>query len=92
MEWRSSGSRATGRTKRELRRLAAGAPRVRFLGRVEPDRVRRLLREARALVVPSAGFEVFPLVLLEAFREGTPVIARRLGPFPEVVDAHRRQG
>ena len=26
-------------------------------------------------------------MLLEAFREGTPVIARRLGPFPEVVDA-----
>jgi glycosyltransferase involved in cell wall biosynthesis len=76
-----------GTHERELRRLAASAPRVRFLGRVEPERVRGLLREARALVVPSAGFEVFPLVLLEAFREGTPVIARRLGPFPEVVDA-----
>jgi glycosyltransferase involved in cell wall biosynthesis len=76
-----------GTHEHELRRLAANAPRVRFLGRVEPERVCGLLREARALVVPSAGFEVFPLVLLEAFREGTPVIARRLGPFPEVVDA-----
>jgi glycosyltransferase involved in cell wall biosynthesis len=76
-----------GTHEEPLRRLAAGAPRVRFLGRVEPIRVRRLLRKARALVVPSAGFEVFPLVLLEAFREGTPVIARRLGPFPEVVES-----
>ena len=76
-----------GTHERELRRLAGNAPRVRFLGKVEPERVRGLLRDARALVVPSAGFEVFPLVLLEAFREATPVIARRLGPFPEVVDA-----
>ena len=26
------------------------------------------------------------MVLLESFREGTPVVARRLGPFPEVID------
>jgi glycosyltransferase involved in cell wall biosynthesis len=71
----------------ELRRLAGRAARVRFLGRVEPGAVRRLLRRARALIVPSAGFEVFPLVLLEAFRDATPVIARRLGPLPEVVEA-----
>jgi glycosyltransferase involved in cell wall biosynthesis len=78
-----------GTEEAELRRLAADAPRVRFLGRVAPDEVRRLMRAARALIVPSAGFEVFPLVLLEAFREGTPVIARRLGPFPEVVETTR---
>jgi glycosyltransferase involved in cell wall biosynthesis len=76
-----------GKQEEELRRLAGGAPRVRFLGRITSDAVRRLLRRARALIVPSAGFEVFPLVLLEAFREGTPVIARRLGPMPEVVTA-----
>ena len=26
------------------------------------------------------------MVLLEAFREGTPVIARRLGPYPEIIE------
>src|SRR5512134_73841 len=26
------------------------------------------------------------MVVLESFREGTPVIARRLGPFPEILD------
>jgi glycosyltransferase involved in cell wall biosynthesis len=76
-----------GNQEEELRRLAGGAERVRFLGRVTPDEVQRLLRRARALIVPSVGFEVFPLVLLEAFREATPVIARRLGPFPEVMEA-----
>ena len=25
------------------------------------------------------------MVVLEAFREGTPVLARRLGPFPEII-------
>ena len=36
--------------------------------------------------MPSICYEVFPLVLLEAFREGTPVIARALGPFPELIE------
>ena len=70
-----------------LRALAGGAPAVRFLGWVEPGAVRALLRAARALIVPSVGFEVFGLVTLEAFREGTPVIARRRGALPEAVEA-----
>jgi glycosyltransferase involved in cell wall biosynthesis len=42
---------------------------------------------ARALIAPSVGYEVFPLVVLEAFRHGTPVIARRIGPYPEIIEA-----
>jgi len=75
-----------GTHERALRRLAGDAPRVRFLGRMEPEGVRRLMRQARALVLPSAGFEVFPLVLLEASREGTAIIARRIGPLPELIE------
>jgi glycosyltransferase involved in cell wall biosynthesis len=71
----------------ELRRLAGGAPRIRFLGRQEPDALARLYRGAIALVVPSICYEVFPMVVLEAFREGTPIIARNLGPLPEIVAA-----
>ena len=52
-----------------------------------PDRLRALYRGARALIAPSVGYEVFPLVVLEAFQQGTPVIARRLGPYPEILDA-----
>ena len=70
-----------------LRALAAGNPRIRFLGRVDLDRLSRYYREALALVVPSVCFETFGIILIEAFRQGTPVIARRLGPFPEIVDA-----
>ena len=39
------------------------------------------------MVLPSICFEVFPLVVLEAFREGVPIIARALGPYPEIVAA-----
>jgi len=70
----------------ELQALAAGMPNVKFLGRIAPDELRRYYQHALALVVPSLCFETFGIVLIEAFRQGTPVIARRLGPFPEIVE------
>jgi glycosyltransferase involved in cell wall biosynthesis len=76
-----------GEYGRTLRALAAGNPRIRFLGRVDADRLSRYYREALALIVPSVCFETFGIILIEAFRQGTPVVARRLGPFPEIVDA-----
>ncbi|MDX1579064.1 MAG: glycosyltransferase family 4 protein [Gemmatimonadota bacterium] len=71
----------------DLRSLADGNPRVRFLGRVDPDELRRYYASAVALIVPSICFETFGIILIEAFRQGTPVIARRIGPFPEIVEA-----
>ena len=70
----------------ELRKLAEGIPHVRFLGRLAPEQLDDYYRNALALIVPSAGFETFGIILIEAFRQGTPVIARRIGPFPEIVD------
>ena len=32
---------------------------------------------------------VFGIILIEAFSHGTPVIARRIGPFPEIVEQAR---
>ncbi len=69
----------------ELQRLAAGSTRVRFLGQQTAEQLRVLYRGAVAVVVPSVCYEVFPMVVLEAFREGTPIIARALGPLPEIV-------
>ena len=68
-----------------LKRLAAGAPGVKFIGRVAPEDLDRYYRGAIALIVPSAGFETFGIILIEAFRQATPVLARRIGPFPEIV-------
>lgn len=70
-----------------LKKLASGNPRVRFLGRVAMDELARYYASAIALITPSICFETFGIILIEAFRQRTPVIARRLGPFPEIVDA-----
>ncbi len=69
-----------------LQALAGAIPSVRFLGRVAADDLTRYYEHAIALIVPSVCFETFGIVLIEAFRHGTPVIARRIGPFPEIVE------
>ncbi len=71
----------------ELRAKAGTSPRIRFLGRVAPEALAPLYRHARALVVPTRGFETFGLVVIEAFRHGAPVIARRIGPYPEMIES-----
>jgi glycosyltransferase involved in cell wall biosynthesis len=71
----------------ELRRLAGGNPRIVFLGRRPADDLDALYRGALGLVVPSVCYETFGIILIESFRLGTPVLARRLGPFPEIVGA-----
>jgi glycosyltransferase involved in cell wall biosynthesis len=69
-----------------LRAQAAGHPRIRFLGRVASPDLESWYRHALALVVPSICFETFGIILIEAFRAGLPVLARRIGPFPEIVE------
>ncbi|HWP23827.1 MAG TPA: glycosyltransferase family 4 protein, partial [Candidatus Binatia bacterium] len=68
-----------------LRRLAAGSDNIRFLGRRTGNDLQALYREARAVIVPSICFEVFSLVVIEAFRHQTPVIVRNIGGMPEIV-------
>jgi glycosyltransferase involved in cell wall biosynthesis len=69
-----------------LRVLAEGTPNVKFVGRVSNDDLGRYYQHAIAAIVPSLGYETFGIVLIEAFRQQTPVIARRIGPFPEIVE------
>lgn len=76
----------TGEFEPELRAMAAGRRRITFLGQVGPGKLAALYRDAIALIAPSLCYEVFPMVALEAFREGTPIIARNLGPYPQVVE------
>jgi glycosyltransferase involved in cell wall biosynthesis len=76
----------TGEYETELRELANGRKTITFLGQVEPERLACLYRDAIALIAPSLCYEVFPMVALEAFREGTPVIARNLGPYPQIIE------
>jgi glycosyltransferase involved in cell wall biosynthesis len=64
-------------------RLFAGLPDVRYLGRLEPAVVARLMRSAAAVVVPSL-YEGFGLPALEGMAAGVPVVAADRGALPEV--------
>jgi glycosyltransferase involved in cell wall biosynthesis len=74
-----------GSYRAELEKLAG--ERVRFVGELRPEELARYYHHALATIVPSITYETFGLTLIESFACGTPVIARRLGPFPEIVDA-----
>lgn len=47
--------------------------RLRWVGAVSPDQTAETMRSASVYVLPSQA-EVFPMAMLEAFREGTPVV------------------
>jgi len=72
-----------GLLEREAR--AAVRHNVRFVGRLDQAGVRSALRAARAVVMPSIWPEGLPLVTLEAFAEGTPVVAFDQWAIGEVV-------
>lgn len=69
----------------ELKQLAASLPRVHFMGRLPHDALRTLYQHARAVIVPSLCYEVFGMVVLEAFSANAPVIARERGALAEIV-------
>lgn len=68
-----------------LEHIAAGSPRVRFLGRLEPAALGTCYAHALAVIVPSVGYETFGLAAAEAMRQGIPVLARRMGPLVDLV-------
>jgi glycosyltransferase involved in cell wall biosynthesis len=75
-----------GAYEAELRAIANDRPNVKFIGHTGPDELGALYRGARGLIASSLCYEVFPMVALEAFREATPIVARRLGPYPQIVE------
>ncbi|MFO0946671.1 MAG: glycosyltransferase family 4 protein [Planctomycetota bacterium] len=58
----------------ELARELRIDDRVRFVGRVSGTKKIYLLQNARFVVMPSRRWEALPLVLLESFAAGTPVL------------------
>ena len=58
---------------------------VELLGSVARTRVIEIVRDAALQIVPSECYEGFPLVVLEAYACGTPVLASRIGSLDEIV-------
>jgi glycosyltransferase involved in cell wall biosynthesis len=69
----------------EMRALAGDDSRVRMLPPLASVDVISALRNYAALVVPSQCLETGPLVVLEAFAAGTPVLGGDLGGISELV-------
>ena len=64
---------------------------VRFVGQVSESDLPRFYRTADVFVAPSAGFESFGIVLLEAMATGVPVVASDIPGYRTVLD-HGVQG
>ena len=62
-----------------------GATNVVFKGFLEGEALRAEYAGARFVVVPSVWYEVFGMIVLEAYAAGKPVIASQIGGLSEVV-------
>jgi glycosyltransferase involved in cell wall biosynthesis len=69
-----------------LKKLAADDPRIRFYSPMPADQVVGTIRNYDMLAVPSQLLETGPLVVLEAFAAGVPVLGSNLGGIAELVN------
>ncbi|HEX4777843.1 MAG TPA: glycosyltransferase family 4 protein [Acidimicrobiia bacterium] len=63
-----------------------GGPGIEYVGETNLATTLELLRDARALLFPIDWPEPFGLVMIEAMACGTPVLTRRCGSVPEIVE------
>ena len=68
------------------RACARPGTQLRFAGPQDEAGVRKLMKAATVLVVPSLWYEGFPMVIVEALSLGLPVIASRVGGLAEIVE------
>lgn len=66
-------------------------PQIKFFGPQDRQTVINAMAKAKALLLPSCWYEMFPMVILESFSVGTPVIASRIGGIPEIIE-HGKTG
>ena len=64
---------------------------VTFAGPLPKAEVLAQMQAAALLLVPSDAYETFGLTIIEAFAGGTPVVASRRGPRPDLI-AHGHNG
>lgn len=62
---------------------------IELLGQRPKDDVLRLIRQSAFQIVPSEWYEGFPMVILEAYACGTPVLASDIGSVAEIVEPQR---
>ncbi|PLZ19727.1 glycosyltransferase [Fischerella thermalis] len=71
--------------QQQLQTITANDPRISFKPPVAPENVISTLTDYDLLAVPSQWLETGPMVVLEAFAAGVPVIGSNLGGIAELV-------
>lgn len=67
----------------------AGHPQIRLAGNLKGDELQACLEAAAYLVLPTLSRDEMPRPLVEAFANGTPVIASRVGSAAELIEPGR---
>ena len=78
-----------GPLREEMARAASDVPNLVLAGSCPPDDVHARMLSARAVVIPSLCYEMFPVVAAEAFGAGVPVVASAHGGLTSIVDEGR---
>lgn len=77
-----------GPLKEQVARQAT-TERIEYLGMRPRAEILELMRKAAFLVFPSVWYECFPLVIVEAFACGLPVVASQMGAMGEIIEDRR---
>lgn len=60
-----------------------------FVGHLQGDVLKNMIRRAAVVVVPSEWYENCPMSVIEAMAYGKPVVGSRMGGIPELVEEGR---
>jgi len=58
---------------------------IKLHGNLPRDKVNKFINKSKFLVFPSEWYESFPMTILEAFREGTLVLASNIGSIKSII-------
>lgn len=56
-----------------------------FYGNLKRSKVKKMINKSKFIVVPSEWYESFPMTILEAFNEGTLVLASSIGSIKSII-------
>jgi len=70
----------------EKRVLDEGLTNVKIFGFIEKVEYIKIMKEAMFLVAPCLSYDNFPMVIVESYSYGVPVLASRLGSLEEAVE------